>query len=119
MGLMLMLLALAGSHPPIRHVFVIVLENESYGTTFDPPTAAPDHATQQDCGRYEDFVETGMAPDGQAMGRGCVYPASVPTLANQLAARTPNFAFIVPNPCHDGHDHPWWRFGADVFGAVR
>lgn len=108
-------------HPPIRHVFIIVLENESFETTFgagshSPYLAdsligagaflrqyygtghasldnyismisgiAPDPATQADCGRYDDFVQTGTAPDGQPIGSGCVYPAHVPTIANQLA----------------------------------
>jgi len=31
----------AGSVPPIEHVFVIVLENKDYGTTFGPPAGAP------------------------------------------------------------------------------
>jgi phosphatidylinositol-3-phosphatase len=207
--------------PPIGHVFVIVLENEDYETTFGSGSAAPyladtlvaagallrqyygighysldnyiamisgiapDHETQEDCETYGEFIETGVAPDGQPIGRGCVYPAHVPTIANQLAARqrtwkgyledmgrdprreastcghpsigardatqqasprdqyatkhdpfvyfhaildssscgtnvvelarlesdlrvadsTPSFSFIVPNLCHDGHDH--------------
>lgn len=109
--------------PPIKHVFIIVLENESFETTFRPDSKAPyladsltkggaflrqyfgtghasldnyiamisgiapDPATQADCGRYTDFVETGMAAGGQPIGAGCVYPAHVPTIANQLAAR--------------------------------
>lgn len=208
--------------PPIKHVFVIVLENEGYATTFGAGSPAPyladtmakagallrqyygtghysldnyismisgiapDSETQSDCGRYSDFRQTGTAPDGQPIGNGCVYPAHVPTIANQLmakqltwkgymedmgndparepatcghppldsadmthaakpndqyatkhdpfvyfhavtdsafcntnvvpltrlsadlrsAARTPNFAYIVPSLCHDGHDHP-------------
>jgi len=106
----------------VRHVFVIVLENEGYATTFGPGTAAPyladtlapsgallrqyyatghnsldnylamisgiapDMATQADCRVYEEFRETGVAPDGQPVGRGCIYPAHVRTIANQLAA---------------------------------
>jgi len=106
--------------PPIKHVFVIVLENESFETTFGPNTQAtyladtltkqgaflqqyfgtghssldnyismisglaPTPATQADCGRYENFVETGMAPGGQPTGKGCVYPAHVRTIGNQL-----------------------------------
>jgi len=37
-----------------------------------------------DCGVFADFVQTGTAPDGQAIGHGCVYPANVRTLADQL-----------------------------------
>jgi hypothetical protein len=203
-------------------VFVIVLENESYSTSFDAGSKAPfladslvrkgallrqyygighfsldnyvamisglapTSATQMDCTRFVDFTQSGMAPYGQPVGAGCVYPAGVPTVANQLMASgrtwkaymedmgntrtrepatcghvplgqadatanatpadqyaakhdpfvyfhaiidstscaksvvplsdltadlqsramTPNFSFIVPNLCHDGHDVP-------------
>jgi hypothetical protein len=108
--------------PPIRHVFVITLENENFSATFGPHSAAPYLArtlrargalltqyygtghdsldnyiamvsgqastpqTSNDCDTYEDFHQTGTAPDGQAVGRGCVYPASVKTIASQLMA---------------------------------
>ncbi|HEV2487349.1 MAG TPA: alkaline phosphatase family protein [Terracidiphilus sp.] len=42
--------------------------------------------TAMDCHTYADFHRTGTAADGQAGGQGCVYPASVKTLANQLSA---------------------------------
>jgi phosphatidylinositol-3-phosphatase len=147
---------------------------------------APDSATSADCGIYSDFVLTGWAANGQAIGNGCVYPRSVRTIADQLMdrhltwrgymedmgndpaheparcghvplgtvditnhaepndqyadrhdpfvyfhsiidspvcqtnvvpltelaadlqnpGRTPNFVFITPNVCHDGHDSP-------------
>ena len=109
--------------PPIKHVFIIVLENQSFETTFGADTPipyladsmtkagaflrqyygtghasldnyvsmisglAPNPATQADCGRYVEFVQTGMAPGGQPIGLGCVYPAHVQTVANQLSAR--------------------------------
>jgi hypothetical protein len=214
---------------PIRHVFLIVLENEGYDVTFGAASKAPylartlsgqgallqqyfgtGHASldnylamisgqaatpesRADCGIFADFKLTGMTADGQAIGHGCVYPASVKTLADQLkqaglswkgymedmgndpareaascghpalngpdrthtaegrtaaapagdqyasrhdpfvyfhsildtpdctanvvrldllsadlqtAATTPNFSFITPNLCHDGHDEP-------------
>jgi hypothetical protein len=47
---------------------------------------APDLETQRDCHRYTEFVETGTRADGQPIGRGCIYPAHVLTLANQLTA---------------------------------
>ncbi len=209
----------------IRHVFVIVLENQSFGTTFGPASPAPylartltgegllltryyaighnslgnyialvsgqapNEDTQGDCLIYSDFRPAHPRIDahGQALGRGCVYPKSVPSLPDQLeaaglswkgymedmgndprretrtcghgglgepdplelAARgdqyaakhdpfvyfhsiiddrarcdahvvplaelardlaaertTPNYAFITPNLCHDGHDAP-------------
>lgn len=113
----------AAAVPQIKHVFVIVLENQDYETTFGAATVAtyladtltakgaflrqyhgtahvslgnyiamisgiaPTPETQADCGRYTEFVQTGTAPDGQPIGRGCVYPAHVETIANQLAAR--------------------------------
>jgi hypothetical protein len=43
--------------------------------------------TQSDCGRFVEFVQTGTAADGQAVGSGCVYPAAVKTIADQLAAK--------------------------------
>lgn len=106
--------------PPIRHVFVITLENKNFSATFGPDSDAPYLAqtlraqgalltqyygtghssldnyiammggqannpqTSADCSIYADFHETDTAPDGQAVGQGCVYPASVKTLANQL-----------------------------------
>jgi len=48
---------------------------------------APDLETQRDCHLYVDFVETGITADGQPIGRGCIYPAHVLTIANQLAGR--------------------------------
>lgn len=108
--------------PAIGHVFVIVLENKEFSTTFGAGTPAtyladtlvragaflrqyygighasldnyiamiagiaPNPDTQGDCGRYVEFEQTSMAPGGQPVGHGCVYPAHVPTIANQLAA---------------------------------
>jgi phosphatidylinositol-3-phosphatase len=107
--------------PPIRHVFIIVLENEGYPTTFGGPTndpylastlpaegallsnyyaighhsldnyvalisgQAPNPLTQGDCLDYIDFPATAtVAADGQISDSGCVYPAGVDTVANQL-----------------------------------
>jgi phosphatidylinositol-3-phosphatase len=42
--------------------------------------------TSNDCNSYENFHQTGTAADGQVVGQGCIYPASVKTLANQLLA---------------------------------
>jgi hypothetical protein len=208
--------------PPIRHVFIIMLENEGFDSTFKEHSRAPYLAdtlrkagaflrqyhgtghlsldnyislisgmpptpkTQADCALFEDFIETGITEDGQPIGNGCVYPAHVATIANQLDARqltwagfmedmgkdplresatcghpvigkldatlratptdqyaakhnpfvyfhavidsatcqrnvvpltrlepalasadrTPNYSFITPNLCHDGHDRP-------------
>jgi len=110
----------------IGHVFVIILENEGFNTTFGT-TAQQNPATQYlsqtlpsqgvllsqyygtghvsldnyiamisgqsstvqthvDCTFYDDFKLTGVTPDGQAIGTGCVYPAQFKTLADQLTA---------------------------------
>jgi hypothetical protein len=111
----------AASLPPIRHVFLIVLENESADLTFgknspapylahDLPAKgvylrnyfatghfsldnylamisgqAPNPATQSDCQSFTDFSGNTLDANGQALGSGCVYPANVMTLADQLA----------------------------------
>src|SRR5580693_4779979 len=106
----------------IKHVFVIVLENEGFDVTFGPNSKAPflsrtltsqgvllnqyygtGHVsldnyvamisgqaatpeTRNDCQVFQDFALTGLTADGQAIGNGCVYPASVKTLPDQLNA---------------------------------
>lgn len=211
--------------PKIRHVFVIVLENQSYDVTFGKDAPAPylsrtlpqqgalltqyygighfsldnyiamisgqppNEDTQRDCYDYNEFVLRSPKLDakGRAVGHGCLYPSFVKTLPDQLEAKgltwrgymedmgnipsreapacghapigakdaleravpgdqyaakhdpfvyfhaiiddrarcdahvvaldhlaadlagdttTPNYAYIVPNICNDGHDHP-------------
>ena len=47
----------------------------------------PNPQNQADCQIYSDFAGTGPAvPPGQAVGSGCVFPSSVPTVANQVTA---------------------------------
>ena len=108
--------------PPVRHVFVVLLENENADVTFGPGSPAPylsqtlpargafmpeyygvthltlgnyvafvsgqgsNPQTQADCQVFTDFVGGVFGPDGQALGQGCVYPASVHTVADQLSA---------------------------------
>ncbi len=112
-----------GNRP--QHVFIIVLENEGFETTFGRNSPAPylshelaakgllltqyygighfsldnyiamisgqgpNAYTQNDCFTYYDFrpLTEKLDPDGQALGAGCVYPDSVPTIANQLEAK--------------------------------
>jgi phosphatidylinositol-3-phosphatase len=114
----------AGEASRIRHVFLILLENESFGTTFGTNSPAPylsrtlpskgllltryyaighnslgnyialvsgqapNEDTQGDCLRYSDFAPARprIDPHGQALGRGCVYPRSVASLPDQLEA---------------------------------
>ncbi|WP_028229391.1 alkaline phosphatase family protein [Paraburkholderia ferrariae] len=47
---------------------------------------APTPQTDNDCTTYEDYSMSGTTSDGQAIGTGCVFPASVKTLPDQLKA---------------------------------
>ncbi len=47
----------------------------------------PNPQTQGDCQVYSDFRGAGTVVPQQAVGTGCVYPASVPTVADQLTAK--------------------------------
>jgi len=222
---------------PIRHVFLLVLENQSYAVTFGkrPPSPylattlrsqgallthyygighsslpnyialisgqAPNTETQGDCPVVTEFRlrRPALNQEGQALGKGCLYPPLVRTLPDQLeaagltwkgymedmgndparesatcghspvgaqeksyvaasndryAARhdpfvyfhgiiddqhrcdthvvnldvlktdlksaqtTPNYAFITPNLCNDGHDDPCTGSGLGGFAAI-
>src|SRR3954470_18565113 len=46
----------------------------------------PNPITQSDCQIYQEFLPGTVGADGQAMGVGCVYPATVKTVADQLSA---------------------------------
>jgi hypothetical protein len=107
--------------PPVRHVIVLLLENQSDAVTFGRNSPAPylartlvaqgarltqyyaighasldnyialisgqapNHDTQLDCGIFSEFKPTaGLDADGQLPGSGCVYPAQVQTLPDQL-----------------------------------
>jgi hypothetical protein len=129
--------------PPIRHVFVIVLENENEGTSFGPAAPspylaktlpamgafvpnyygvghasldnylamisgqAPNAQTRADCSKqFEDFTLKSVGPYEQALGTGCVYPASVQTLAGQLEAAKDTWKGYMqgmPGPCSHPH----------------
>ncbi len=127
--------------PPIRNVFVIVLENKDYAQTFGPGSAAPYLANtltakgelltqyygighnsndnyiamisgqapnpqnQGDCQIFSEFVSTGVtAPYGQLAGQGCVFPASVKTIADQLASAGLTWrGYMEDMPSHCAH----------------
>lgn len=69
-----------------------VLLTRYYGTAHDSlgnyiaqiSGQGPNAATQGDCQTFSEFRQAGTAAPGQAVGQGCVYPSSVPTLAGQL-----------------------------------
>src|SRR3954447_5496813 len=48
---------------------------------------APNPITQSDCNVFQEFFPGTIGPDGQATGMGCVYPATVKTVADQLSAK--------------------------------
>lgn len=108
--------------PAIHHVFLIVLDSDTFATTFGADSAAPylakslprqgallesyfaighwsfdnyialvsgqgpNAATQRDCDDVSNFrlYKPGLDSHGQARGFGCVYPAIVKTLPDQL-----------------------------------
>jgi hypothetical protein len=112
----------AASLPPVKHVWIVVLENKDYEVTFGANSPAPylsktltaqgqllthyyatghlsldnyitmvsgqppNPVTQSDCQFFQDFVGT-VGADGVAVGQGCVYPAEVKTIADQLEAK--------------------------------
>jgi phosphatidylinositol-3-phosphatase len=47
---------------------------------------SPTTDTDNDCETYQDMTQTGTAANGQVIGTGCVYPASIKTLPDQLTA---------------------------------
>lgn len=57
---------------------------DNYISMISGQPSSPD--TQTDCQVYSDFKQTGTTSDGLAIGNGCVYPASVKTLPDQLKA---------------------------------
>ncbi len=57
---------------------------DNYLAMISGQAATPE--TRDDCDTFAEFVSAGTTADGQAIGRGCVYPASVKTLPDQLAA---------------------------------
>ncbi len=134
------LAATAAGLPPIRHVFTIILENESASTTFGPHPPAPylaktltsegaylpkyygtGHASndnyismisgqppnalnEADCQTFSDFSSTATGKYGVMEGPGCVYPAGVHTVANQLDAKRADLARLQPE--HGQHAEP-------------
>ena len=124
-----------------QHVFVIVLENQSFGTTFGAKSKAPylarslpslgallpnyygighsslpnyialiggqapNRDTQLDCPVFAEFHMSQAALDihGQALGSGCVYPAMVKALPDQLEGRQLNWKAYMEDMGNDPH----------------
>src|SRR6516165_3423193 len=57
---------------------------DNYIAMISGQAATPD--TRNDCQVFADFQLTGITDDGQAIGSGCVYPAVIKTLPDQLKA---------------------------------
>ena len=56
---------------------------------------APNIATQSDCPLWVPFAGQVIAgPYHQVLGEGCVYPAAVPTLGNQLSAAGRSWSYL-------------------------
>jgi phosphatidylinositol-3-phosphatase len=106
--------------PPIKHVFIIVLENKNFEASFGSTSVAPylsqdlpaqgaflpnyyaiahpsnpnylamisgqapNIETQSNCQTFSNFVPGTPTDGGQYIGQGCVYPPGVGTIANQL-----------------------------------
>jgi hypothetical protein len=115
--------AQAATPPPVRHVFVIMLENQNYASTFGNPSAypylagtlpkqgallqdyygtghesndnyvsivsgqPPNAENQADCQIFSDFAGGVTLPNGVESGAGCVYPANVANIGTQLSAK--------------------------------
>src|SRR5205823_13431756 len=47
---------------------------------------SPNRTTQADCVKYVEFTAKGTGSYGQAFGQGCVYPAPLKTIGDQLTA---------------------------------
>jgi hypothetical protein len=113
----------AAALPPVKHVFIVVLENKDYEQSFGPDSKAPYLAkqltadgqllenyfgtshlslgnyismvsgiapnpdTQGDCNaKFIDVFPGTLTPDGQVIGSGCVYPPAAKTVVDQLDA---------------------------------
>ena len=108
--------------PKVRHLFVIMLENQGYAATFGSPGADPYLAktlpangalledyfatghesndnyvslvsgqpanpdNQGDCQLFGNFAPPKTEPGGLEGGAGCVYPAEIANIGNQLTA---------------------------------
>ena len=120
LGLLAAAPSASAAQPPVKHIVIILLENENYASTFAPDSKAPylakslpsqgaflrnyyatahlslpnyialvsgqapNPVTQSDCQVFQEFVPGTPSSDGQYAGQGCVYPRAVKTIANQL-----------------------------------
>ncbi len=64
---------------------------------------APNPITQADCQSFVNFTATGTNRDGQAIGSGCVYPAAIATIANQLEDKGLTWKAYMEDMGNDPH----------------
>jgi hypothetical protein len=166
LGVLLLAAPVRAAPPPIKHVFIVVLENKNYESTFGtkPESSylgrelvaqgqlltqyygighlsldnyiamvsgqAPNPVTQSDCQFFQEFFPGTMGADGQATGSGCVYPATVKTVADQLTAKgltwggymedmgnTPGQPETCRHPPINGHDETQSAKASDQYAA--
>lgn len=135
--------------PALKHVFLIVLENQPYAEIFGPESKAhylarklekkgelllhydavaheqlangialvsgqgPTQQTAENCPTYAPLAPGGLDSDGQALGSGCVYPASIDTIGGQLAAKQLSWRAYI-----EGIDEPGSSAGACAHPAL-
>jgi hypothetical protein len=124
--------------PPVKHVWLLMLENQDYDASFGADGGSPYLAqelprqgelltqyfattheslgnyialvsgqasnpeTQSDCQIYREFTPGTIGADGQALGTGCVFPAGVKSIADQLDAKGlgwKGYMEDMPAPC--------------------
>ena len=66
----------------------------------------PNPETASNCPKYEDVTPGTADPDGQAQGKGCIYPATTKTLADQLFALGYSWKAYVEDMGNGGADTP-------------
>jgi hypothetical protein len=66
----------------------------------------PTEATAANCPTYTEINPTGSGPNGQLLGKGCVYPASTATLMSQLAAKRLSWKGYVEGIDEGGGEAP-------------
>jgi hypothetical protein len=82
----------------------------------------PNAQTAANCPTYTALTPGGAGAEGQVLGSGCVYPASTPTLAGQLAAQHLTWKAYIqgidePGAAPAACAHPALGAGDPTFGA--
>src|SRR5438128_567205 len=97
----------AAALPPIKHVFIVVLENKDMTTSFGTGSKAPylAHTLRARGAFVPGYFGTGHSIiDNESHCAAHVHPLTALPAALAAGASTPNYVFITPNLCNDGHD---------------